>query len=214
MVSAALAAGAITAWAVWTVPAPVRLLPVRPVTARVSSRPLGRTGLSPGAARTSASARPPGSPAPAVPVSPPVALAIPSAGISARVVPEGLGPGGTLDIPPPQQVGWYERGAVPGQDGTTLIAGHIDDDGVPGAFLRLNAVPTGATVRITLASGRVAAYIVRRRLVLPQSGLAGSGLLAGPGTPQLVMITCGGDYDTSTHLYLDNIVLVGTPDAS
>jgi sortase (surface protein transpeptidase) len=147
-------------------------------------------------------------------VSPPVALAIPSAGIRARVVPEGLGPGGTLDIPPPQQVGWYDGGAVPGQDGTTLIAGHIDDDGVPGAFLQLNAVPTGATVRVTLASGRVAAYTVRRRLVLPQSGLAGSGLLAGPGSPQLVMITCGGDYDTSTHLYLDNIVLVATPDVS
>jgi hypothetical protein len=86
--SAVVAAGAITAWAAWTVPAPVRLLPVHPVTARVSSRPLGRTGLSAAAARTSAS----------VPVSPPVALAIPSAGISARVVPEGLGPGGTLDI--------------------------------------------------------------------------------------------------------------------
>jgi len=96
--SAGLAAGAITAWAAWTAPVPVRLLPVHPVTAHVSSRPSGRTGLSAASARTSASARTVGSPAPGVPVSPPVALAIPSAGISARVVPEGLGPGGTLDI--------------------------------------------------------------------------------------------------------------------
>jgi sortase (surface protein transpeptidase) len=108
-------------------------------------------------------------------------------------------------------VGWYDGGPAPGQDGSTLIAGHIDDYGVPGAFLRLNAVPVGATVRVTVASGQVAVYTVTRRLLLPQSGLARSGLLSSRGRAELVLITCGGAYDTSTHLYLDNIVVVATP---
>jgi Sortase domain len=210
--SAALAAGAVAGWAAWTVPATVRLLPVHPVAVRGSSSLSSRTGPAGTSARVQG---------PAVPVArgpivsgaapPPVMLAIPAAGIRAGVVPEGLGAGGTLQIPPPQQVGWYDGGPAPGQDGSTLIAGHIDDYGVPGAFLRLNAVPVGATVRVTVASGQVAVYTVTRRLLLPQSGLARSGLLSSRGRAELVLITCGGAYDTSTHLYLDNIVVVATP---
>lgn len=210
--SAALAAGAVAGWATWTVPATVRLLPVHPVAVGASPPFSSRTGP----AGTSARAR-----GPAVPVArgpivsgaawPPVMLAIPAAGISARVVAQGTGPGGNLQIPPPQQVGWYDGGPAPGQDGSTLIAGHIDDDGVPGAFLHLNAVPVGAAVRVTLASGQSAAYTVTRRLVLPQPGLARSRLLSNRGRPELVLITCGGTYDTTTHLYLDNIVVVATP---
>jgi len=143
--------------------------------------------------------------------SPPVALVIPAIGVSARVVPEDLGPGGALDIPPPQQVGWYDRGPAPDQSGTTMLAGHIDDNGVPGALLRLNDVQLGAAVRVTTASGRVAAYTVTRRQVLPQHELAYSGLLSQQGAPSLVLVSCGGAYDEATHLYLDNIVVVATP---
>ena len=146
-----------------------------------------------------------------VTVSPPVALAIPAIGVTARVVPEGLGPGGTLAIPPPAQVGWYDRGPAPGQSGTTVLAGHIDDNGVPGALLRLNDVQVGAAIRVTTASGRVAGYTVTRRQLLLQQNLAHSGLLSQQGAPALVLISCGGAYDAATHLYLDNIVVVATP---
>jgi len=106
---------------------------------------------------------------------------------------------------------WYDRGPAPGQDGTTVLAGHIDDHGVPGAFLRLGQVQAGATVRVTTASGRVAAYTVTQRRMLPQAALATSGLLSQQGSPALVMISCGGAYNRAAHLYLDNIVIVATP---
>ena len=144
-------------------------------------------------------------------VSPPVSLAIPAIGVTARVVPEGLGPGGTLVIPPPAQVGWYRNGPTPGQSGTTLLAGHIDDNGVPGALLHLNDVQLGASIQVTTASGRVAGYTVTRRQLLPQQELADSGLLSPQGAPALVLVSCGGAYDAGTHLYLDNIVVVATP---
>jgi sortase (surface protein transpeptidase) len=145
------------------------------------------------------------------PAAPPVAVAVPAIGVRARIVPEGIGPGGALDIPPPAQVGWYSRGPAPGQDGTTVLAGHIDDHGVPGAFLRLSQIQAGATVRVTTATGRVAAYTVTERRMLPQDDLARSGLLSAQGAPELVMISCGGAYDAATHLYLDNIVIVASP---
>jgi hypothetical protein len=92
-----------------------------------------------------------------------------------------------------------------------MLAGHIDDNGVPGALLRLNDVQLGAAIRVTTASGRVAGYTVTRRQVLPQHELAYSGLLSQQGAPSLVLVSCGGAYDEATHLYLDNIVVVATP---
>jgi hypothetical protein len=206
LASAAGAAGAIAAWAAWSVPTPVRLAP-----------PAAPASPAPGSApaATSTAAAPPAAGAAGVvaaaPASPPVAVAIPALGVRAAIVPEGLGPGGTLAIPPPRQVGWYDRGPAPGQDGTTVLAGHIDDHGVPGAFLRLGQIQTGATVRVTTASGRVVAYTVTQRRMLPQASLARSGLLSQQGASELVMISCGGAYDEATHLYLDNIVIVAVP---
>ena len=217
--SALIGAGAIGAWAAWSVPTPVKLAPptgsaaraaAPPATARPVAAPATR---APVAAAPTASGRRPETArvTGASAASPPVALVIPAIGVSARVVPEDLGPGGALDIPPPQQVGWYERGPAPDQSGTTMLAGHIDDNGVPGALLRLNDVQLGAAVRVTTASGRVAAYTVTRRQVLPQHELAYSGLLSQQGAPSLVLVSCGGAYDEATHLYLDNIVVVATP---
>ncbi|HEY0718952.1 MAG TPA: class F sortase [Streptosporangiaceae bacterium] len=206
LASAVIAAGALGAWLAWSVPTPVRL--ARPA----ASIPAAPAALAPVTAATPRGHRPSTAGVVAgTSASPPVALAIPAIGVRAGIVPEGLGRGGALAIPPPRQVGWYDRGPAPGQGGTTLLAGHIDDYGVPGAFLHLNDVQAGATVRVTVASGQVADYTVTRRLMLPQAALTRSGLLSQQGTPELVLITCGGAYDTASHLYLDNIVIVATP---
>jgi len=217
--SVLIGAGALAAWAAWSVPSPIRLAPPAAVSAAAPSvsapsRPeAAATARAPVAAVSTASGHRP-DPARVVSdtaASPPVTLAIPAIGVTARVVPEGLGPGGTLDIPPPSQVGWYESGPAPGQSGTTMLAGHIDDNGVPGALLRLNEVQLGAKIQVRTASGRVATYTVTRRQLLPQLELASSGLLSQQGAPALVLVSCGGAYDSATHLYLDNIVVVGTP---
>jgi hypothetical protein len=217
--SVLIGAGAIGAWAAWSVPTPVELAPPTGPAARASTPPATARPVAAPATRAPAAAAPTASGrrpetarvTGATAASPPVALVIPAIGVSARVVPEDLGPGGALDIPPPQQVGWYDRGPAPDQSGTTMLAGHIDDNGVPGALLRLNDVQLGAAVRVTTASGRVAAYTVTRRQILPQHELAFSGLLSQQGAPSLVLVSCGGAYDEATHLYLDNIVVVATP---
>jgi hypothetical protein len=213
VVSALVAAGAIGAWLAWSVPSSIELAPAAASASAASRTPSssGPPTSSPVAAAAPSGHRPGVAQVVTSTVSPPVALAIPAIGVTARVVPEGLGPGGTLGIPPPDQVGWYDRGPAPGQSGTTVLAGHIDDNGVPGALLRLNEVQVGAAIRVTTAAGRVAAYTVTHRELLPQPELAGSGLLSQQGAPELVLVSCGGAYDAATHLYLDNIVVVATP---
>ncbi|MBV9794678.1 MAG: sortase [Actinobacteria bacterium] len=216
--SALLAAGAVVAWAAWSVPTPIKLTPSSSSNPKTTSAPKAppKPHALPASQDPVAAAAPSGHRSASqvvtgATVSPPIALVIPAIDVTARIVPEGLGPGGTLDIPPPAQVGWYDRGPAPGQSGTTLLAGHIDDDRVPGALLHLNDVQTGATIRVTTASGPVAVYTVTQRRLLPQSELALSGLLSTQGAPALVLVSCGGAYDAATHLYLDNIVVVATP---
>jgi sortase (surface protein transpeptidase) len=139
-----------------------------------------------------------------------VHLSIPSIGTDASVVPESLGVGDTLLIPPPGQVGWYEDGPAPGQAGTTLLAGHIDDDGVPGALLRLSDIQVGDQIRITTAMGQHYSYVVSTRAELPQSDFVSSRMMSDNGSPRLLLVSCGGAYDTTTHLYLDNILVTAT----
>jgi len=138
----------------------------------------------------------------------PVAIQIPTTGVDASVVPEPVEADGALVIPVPHLVGWDEDGPAPGQPGATLLAGHIDDFGVPGAFLRLDAVPLGATVTVDTAGGGMFRYRVVERLVQPQSALVSSHLLQATGAPRLVLMSCGGVYDPTVHLYEDNIVIV------
>lgn len=213
--SGALAAGAVAGWLVWRAPDTVRL-----TGSRATSDPVARATVPPGVPAPRATTVPPASTAPApdpvqiTAVAPPIRISIPSQGIAAPVVPEGTDPQGSLVIPPPAQVGWYDAGPMPGEPGSTLLAGHIDDYGVPGAFLHLNAVPVGAQVSLATADGRTLDYTVTDRRSIPQSALATSGLLTRTGPPRLVLVTCGGAYDSHAHLYLDNIVLVASPTPS
>jgi hypothetical protein len=252
--SLALVGGGVAAWALWTRPGVIRLLPVPPVATAptMQTTPSGATEGS-GAASAAAPIRAvggveslphdrPGNAAStgvtggvaattqtpviqrslAIASSPtaqssflageealtPVAVEIPATGVDANVVPEPVEPDGALVIPAPHLVGWDEDGPAPGQPGTTLLAGHVDDFGVPGAFLRLDAVPLGATVTVDTAGGGVFRYRVVERLVQPQSALVSSHLLQTTGAPRLVLMSCGGVYDPSVHLYEDNIVIV------
>jgi len=199
-VSLAIAAGALAVWVTWTAPDTVTLKTEPPVVAAPAQHPGRVLGGPPGVA-----VQPVSNP------TPPVRIAIPALGVSAQVLAEPLGAGGTLEIPPPAEVGWYEAGPAPGQTGTTLIAGHIDYDGVNGAFLSLSDLPVGATVTLTTASGGSFAYQVTRRLLLPQSNLAASGLLRDTGPPSLVLMSCGGTFVPAEEGYADNVIVVATP---
>jgi hypothetical protein len=56
----------------------------------------------------------------------PVSIAIPAAGVEARVVPVGLQPDRTMEVPEVDRAGWYELGPRPGEAGPAVIVGHVD----------------------------------------------------------------------------------------
>ena len=64
-------------------------------------------------------------------------------------------------MPPPEKTnlaGWYEAGTTPGERGTAIVAGHVDNAEGPAVFYYLGALTEGPTIEID-AQGRQ-----RRRL--------------------------------------------------
>ena len=97
---------------------------------------------------TSTTSPPPTTPAvvirPARPAADPVRVRIPSIGVDASVRAEGLAPDGSMAVPPVREVGWYAPGSAPGDEqGSAVLAGHVDYDGVRGAFFDLRSLPDG-----------------------------------------------------------------------
>jgi hypothetical protein len=120
---------------------------------------------------------------------------------------------GTLGIPAsPSVVGWWAGGASPGQaSGATVLVGHLDSAAQgPGTLFKLRQLRPGATATVT-AGGRAWHYVVRAVRAYAKARLPSAAIFGQRVTARLVIITCGGPFDTATGHYLDNIVVYAVP---
>jgi sortase (surface protein transpeptidase) len=146
----------------------------------------------------------------ALPRSVPVSLRIPAIGVNARVIPLGLDATGGVAIPPlstPFLTSWYDKGPAPGQDGPAVLLGHVDAAGVgPAAFYDLGDLMPGDLVYVTRRDHRTAVFRVTAVVLYPERQFPSRDVYGFTPNPTLRLITCGGDYDEQTHLYLDRTV--------
>jgi hypothetical protein len=153
-------------------------------------------------------------PAPARQPVPPVRVVAATVSIDVPVVAVGVEPGGFMELPvDPAVAGWYRFGADPASgDGNTVISAHVDAPAYPiGPFSRLRDLPVGEVIEVTDASNAVARYEVRSVAYYPKAELPVTELFAREGSRDLVLITCGGEFDPSTGRYADNVVVIATP---
>jgi hypothetical protein len=116
----------------------------------------------------------PASPAPAtasVGNSRPVSIQIPAIGVDARVVPVGLGPGRTMEIPAVDLAGWYEPGPRPGEAGPAVIVGHVDSHKGPAVFFRLGQLHRGDRIVVGRAKKPARSFVVERVERQPKQAL-------------------------------------------
>ncbi|MFD0152515.1 class F sortase [Streptomyces sp. NPDC127132] len=163
-------------------------------------------------ARALPKAAPPPRPAPPPPPlarSRPTALAVPAITIEAPVTDLGLDAAGRLATPPvdnPRVVGWYAKGATPGERGTAVVVGHRDTRSGPAVFLNLDSLSPGNTVRVARADGRVAVFTVDRVRTYAKADFPDKEVYGATGRPELRLLTCGGAFDRGTG-YEANIVV-------
>lgn len=144
----------------------------------------------------------------------PARLELLGLGVAVPVVPVGVDPAGSLEVPSgPEVVGWWRSGAGPGQAGSTLIAGHVDTaTGGLGVFARLTHLKPGAPVLVETAAGERLRYRVAERRQFPKVELPTHLGSARDGPERLVLVTCGGRFDRDAGGYSDNVVVFAVPD--
>ena len=145
----------------------------------------------------------------------PVRVAVPSVGIDAGLIPLGLEPDGSLEVPSDYgTAGWYVDGPEPGEPGPAVIAGHVDSHTGPAVFFRLRDVQPGAAIDVTLADGSTQRFAVEAVERHPKGAFPTERVYGPTDGPALRLVTCGGPFDREARSYLDNVVVFATPVAA
>jgi sortase (surface protein transpeptidase) len=147
------------------------------------------------------------------PVAVPVSLALPTLGVDTPAVHVGLEDDGSMEIPEDvTTVGWYELGVAPGEAGSAVIAGHVDSRTQGrGAFFDIGQLDVGDEATVTHDDGATSEWRVTGRTTYPKDEAPLPELFRRGGDPQLVLITCGGDFDAGARSYADNVVVLLEP---
>jgi hypothetical protein len=151
--------------------------------------------------------RPGGTTAPGPPGEP-VRLQIPALGISVPVTGVGVERDGSLQVPEGAgAVGWYRRGAIPGQSGPAVLAGHVDWDGVRGAFYGLRELRPGDAVVVDRTDGTAATFRVDRVETHDKDEFPTEAVYGEIDHAGLRLITRGGAFDEGAAEYPDNVIV-------
>jgi hypothetical protein len=141
----------------------------------------------------------------------PVRVDIPAIGVDSRLLHLGVNPDGTIAVPSvtteASLAAWYKYSATPGQVGTSIIEGHVDNLQGPAVFFRLGALQPGDAIDVTLADGVTAIFRVTGVREFLKSGFPANTVYGTASYPALRLITCGGAFDYTTGHYLSSTVV-------
>ncbi len=138
----------------------------------------------------------------------PVSIQIPKITVEARVTYLGTTKSGDMDTPSNiADTGWYKGGALPGNNGTSVIAGHLNGrQGQPGVFSNLGNLDKGDEVIITDSNNRTMVFVVREKRNYDQHDRPTEIFNSANGS-HLNLITCSGAWDSATSGFSKRLVI-------
>jgi LPXTG-site transpeptidase (sortase) family protein len=154
-----------------------------------------------------------GAPAPPGGGAAPADVVVPSIGARSTLVPLGLNPNRTVQVPPlsrPEQAGWFTKAPMPGQVGPAVILGHVNGDGKQGVFAKLAAVKVGDPVLVRRVDGSTVTFAITQVKTVPKASFPTEEVYGNTTGSQLRLITCGGALDREAHSYESNVIAFAT----
>ncbi|TYK46698.1 class F sortase [Actinomadura decatromicini] len=146
----------------------------------------------------------------ALPASVPKRIRIPSIKVDAPVAPVDVQPDGALGVPSlsrVDEVGWYRAGPTPGENGRSVLVGHVDSKKQPGVFYKLGALRQGRRIEVVRKDGMAAAFRVDGVKLVSKDRFPTESVYGNGGGPELRLVTCGGRFDRKRGHYEDNIIV-------
>jgi LPXTG-site transpeptidase (sortase) family protein len=136
-------------------------------------------------------------------------IRVPSIQVDAPVMPVGLDADGWVGAPPPEDpnlAGWFSGAVSPGEKGTAVVVGHVDNKQGPAVFYGLGALKKGNRIEVGRKDGKTAVFEIYGIEVFEKSDFPGDRVYASKGTPELRVITCGGGFSKQNG-YDGNVVV-------
>jgi Sortase domain len=141
----------------------------------------------------------------------PVSLRIPALGVSSSLSELGLNADKSPQVPTDyQEAGWYKLGPAPGQMGSAVILGHVDDTKGPAVFYKLGSLKAGDKVEVNLRDGSIVHFVVTTVATYLKTRFPSQQVYGSHGYSGLQLVTCGGRFNSVTGHYLSNVVVYTT----
>ncbi|WP_432929654.1 class F sortase [Microbispora sp. CA-135349] len=143
----------------------------------------------------------------------PLKISIPAIGVKAVVGSVGVAKSGEIQTPPlskPNLTGWYRLGPAPGDQGPSIILGHVNTRKGAAVFSRLRELKRGNKIAVLRADGKMAIFTVDGIEQVSKSTFPTKRVYGNTITSSLRLITCGGVYNAKQHHYTDNIIVYAT----
>lgn len=133
---------------------------------------------------------------------------VPAIGVSRPLISLGLNDDQTMEVPTDfDDVGWYRYSPTPGEDGPSVIAGHVDSHTGPAVFFRLSELTPGDQVHVRRGDGTQVTFVVDRVEQHPKDAFPHDEVYGDTPGPELRLITCGGVFDPAERAHRDNIIV-------
>ena len=141
----------------------------------------------------------------------PIAVSVPSAGITAPTIPLGLKSNGKIEVPKDySEAGWREGGPEPGERGAAFITAHVASKAGPGAFKRLSEVSAGDDIKVRRKDGTTVTFTAERSEQVSKNNFPTERVYGDTRLPTLRLVTCGGMFDSGSGHYTDNLIVYAT----
>ncbi|MFH8791219.1 class F sortase [Streptomyces sp. NPDC017941] len=129
--------------------------------------------------------------------------------VDAPVIAVGLDSEGWVDAPPPDDsnlAGWFTGAVSPGERGTSVVVGHVDNQQGPAVFYGLGSLEKKQRIEIERKDRRTAVFEIYGIEVFAKNKFPGDRVYRNGATPELRVITCGGGFSKQNG-YDGNVVV-------
>ena len=133
----------------------------------------------------------------------PSRLIIPALNIDANVQYVGITPKGNMGTPTNfTDVAWYKLGAIPGQVGSAVMDGHVDNGlSLAGVFKHLSGMKPGQDIFVENASGTLEHFVTVSVDSYPYLDAPTDLIFNQRDAAYLKLITCTGDWVQGDRTY-------------
>ncbi|WLR55964.1 class F sortase [Mesobacillus subterraneus] len=137
----------------------------------------------------------------------PINLTISSIGLDAKIIPVGLQEDGAMEVPEDvMEIGWYTKGARPGEKGNAVLAGHVDNYLGKGVFFDLENVSIGDEVVLS-DQGTSLRYKIVKIESYPYDDGPIEEIFGFTSQKRIQLITCTGWFNPLTKNHEERLVV-------